>query len=309
MMIIVNFQGSKTQDSKDQARSGVISGSVNGTPFGVSFDEEKYRKMKELEAKANSVETMDELKQIVEEFLPLTQESYKEIAETKSPFIVVNKHTNKFYLRYNDVVSSQPLPQVFVDKIIKSIDKGIDIEPLIKCWARYMRPVKGRPAYNMQSAALFAQYIDADYVNPDIVAKFQKDGLASDVATAYGTTKQVAITQEGLLVCYKVSTEVEHRYELDSETEEVKSKSRYGKTVDPDTGKVELIKPEFVEERLFEPAVMGQRGDEFFCSPTYEKPGHKIKVGNVHYLDSWDKVSSPGHKGLHVGKLKLPTLN
>lgn len=55
----------------------VISGSVNGKPFAVSFDEKKFALMKEMEKRANEVSTMEELKEIVKEFIPLTEESYK----------------------------------------------------------------------------------------------------------------------------------------------------------------------------------------------------------------------------------------
>lgn len=289
-----------------------ISGSLNGIQFGVSFDEKKWELMQGLKKKADIADTMDELLSIVEEFKPLTEESYKELVEhTKGgQYLYVNKSTNKFYLKYQDKISSKPLPKVFVDKIVTSVEKNIDIVPLVKCMARYMRPVEGRPAYTEARAALFAQYVDADYVNDELVAKFQKDGLAPEVAKSMGTTKQVAITMEGLLAGFKVSTEIEHRFELDEETEEVKVKSRFGKDVDPDTGEVTLKKPEYVEERLFQPAVMGQGGDAFYCVPfgtvpgPNDKPGHKIKVGHVHSLDSWSKVSTPGSKGLHVGGLR-----
>jgi hypothetical protein len=46
---------------------------------------------------------------------------------------------------------------------------------------------------------------------------------------------------------------------------------------------------------------MGQGGDEFWSG---DKKGHHIRVGKVHFLDSWDQVSSPGRKGLHVGGLR-----
>lgn len=288
-MIIINRQGE------------FITGSVNGQQFGVSFDEEKYRNMVDLRDKADSATDMAELKAIVEEFIPLTKESFKEIVETASPYIHVNKSSNKFYLKYGDKVSSQPLPQVFVDKILKSVEKNIDVTPLIKCWARYMRPIPGRPAYTLERAAQFAKYIDADYVSGDIHAQLmEKEGLSSDAAKARATTKQVAITQEGLLVCYKVSREVTTRFELDTVTEDVKVKSRYGKTVDADTGLVSYNSPEFVEDRLFEPYVMGKSGDEFYCG---EKLGHFIRVGQVHFLDKWSQVSSPGSRGLHCGGL------
>lgn len=45
---------------------------------------------------------------------------------------------------------------------------------------------------------------------------------------------------------------------------------------------------------------MGQGGDEFNSG---EKKGHFIRVGQKHWLDSWDQVSTPGRKGLHCGGL------
>lgn len=290
MMIIVNVVGD------------FITGSVNGKPFGVSFDQKKYEEMLALQTRAAQAKDLAELQSIVDDFEPLTMENYKEIVEYKSTqFIYVNKHTNRFYLKYGDKISKESLPQAFVDRIVKSVEKNIDIKPLIKCWARFMRPVPGRPAYSTERAKLFAAYIDADYVNEGHIDELMKSaGVAQSIARAMATTKQVAITQEGLLVCYKVSREIRHRFELNDD-EEVVQKSRYTKQVDPDTGLVTYKEPEFMEERLFEPWIMGQGGDAFYCG---EKPGHFIRVGQLHFLDSWDKVSSPGHKGLHCGGLR-----
>lgn len=288
MMIIVNRIG----DS--------ITGSYNGKPFGVSFSEEKYAAMKALETKANSVSTMEELKAIVEEFEPLTHESYKELVETASPFIFVNKNTNKFYLKTGDKISSKPLPKALVNRILDSVDKKIDVLPLVKCWTRFLRPVKGRPEYTQARAQDFAAYLDSTYTNTQLVDELISKGLSEEVATERATTKQVAITQEGLLVCYKVSTEIRIRYDL-NENEEVVQKSRYKKTVDPDTGLVTYDEPEYVEDRLFEPVVMGQTGDAFYSG---DKLGHHIRVGKVHYLPHWSQVGYPGSKGLHCGGLK-----
>src|SRR5688572_1923002 len=105
-MITINVTGEKD--------SMVISGSVSGVPFGVSYDEQKYQEMYRLQEEAGKAETMEELNAIVEQFKPLTKESYKELVETASPYIFVNKHNNKFYLKYNDVLSKEELPQAFV---------------------------------------------------------------------------------------------------------------------------------------------------------------------------------------------------
>lgn len=286
-----------------------ITGSVNGKPFSVGFDDAKYTLMKNLEAKSTAINTMDEMKTLIAEFEPLTKESYKEIVETITPYIHVNKSTNKYYLKYGNVLSSQALPQAFVDRIITSVEKQIDITPLIKCWVRFLR----NPNYTPAKAKLFADYLNAEYTDSDVVNKLQKEeGVAPEIARIRATTPQVAITLEGLIVGYKVSKEIKKKFAL-NEAEEVVTKNRYVASVDPDTGLVTYTEPEFVEERLFEPAVMGQSHDEFYCVGSdvqgvgYSKKGHHIRVGAMHYLESWSQVncedSQIGVKGLHVGGL------
>lgn len=109
-----------------------ITGSVNGQPFGIAFNEERYSNMKVLEAKANQASTMEELNEIIAEFKPLTEESYKDHAETICPYIFVNNGTGRFHLKLKDKILRDPLPQALVDRILKSIESGIDFMPLIK---------------------------------------------------------------------------------------------------------------------------------------------------------------------------------
>ena len=282
-----------------------ISGSVNSKQFGVTYSDEKYKLMKELEERANTVEQMDELQAIVAEFIPLTKESYKELVEAATPYLHVNKATNKYYLKYNDVVSKKDIPQALVDKILISVEKGIDITPLIKCWVRFLR----NPNFTDLKAKKFAEYITAPYLNKDMAAKLMREsGVSQELADQLATTNQVAITIEGLLVGYKASKEILTRYDL-NEGQEVVTKSRYTKSVDPDTGAITYAEPEFVEDRLFEPAVVGQSHDAFNCVHNgVDKPGHHIRVGCLHYLPSWDQVDcNDNHscvKGLHCGSLK-----
>lgn len=286
----------------------LISGSVNGKSFSVSYDEDKYKEMLELEEKANQAATMDELKAIVSQFEPLTKESFKELVETATPYIFVNKHNNKFYLKYNNVLSSKPLPQLFVDMILKSVEKKTDITPLIKCWVRFLR----NPNYTDRKAALLVEYISAPYVKGDYRDELLKEGFSHEVATERATVTQVAITRQGLLVCYKVSKEIRHKFTLDDD-DNVKSVSRYRKSVDPDTGIITYSEPQYAEERLYEPPVQGQNGDAFLCIPyggdqTNAPSGHFIRVGHTIMLDSWDKVNTNDDqscvKGLHVGGLR-----
>jgi hypothetical protein len=295
MMIIVNRQGD------------MITGSVNGTAFGVTFSEEKYKLMTDLRDKADEVDTMEELHKIVEEFTPLTQESFKEMVETASRYVLVNKHTNKYYLKYGGKVSKHPFPQELTDRILKSLEKGIDITPLVKCWARFLRPVKGRPDYTPARGKLFAQYINALYTDDVRMSKLMtEEGLSEAIARAATTDTQVAITQEGLLVGYKVSEEITKKYVKNEEQDGgIKEVDRFDYDVDEFSGDKSTIKPKHVEDRVFQPAVMRQSGDKFYCG---DYLGHIIKVGQVHYLPEWSQVNcndkSVGVGGLHVGGLR-----
>ena len=281
-----------------------ITGMVNGQPYSRNFSEEAYAFMKQLEAKANTAETMEELKTIVEEFEPYTRESYKEMIETISPNIFVDPKKNTFHLKVGDKIGKEPLPEIFAQKIIKSVEKGIDVTPLLKCFSRFMRVIPGRPAYTLQRAKAFAHYISAPYTDQKRVDELmEKEGLSREVAEKQATGMQVAITQEGLLVCFKVSKEIKTKFALD-EDENVVTKNRYKPTVDEDTGLLTYAMPTHVEDRLFEPAVMGNRGDEFWCvGGNVNKKGHFIRVGCSHFLESWDQVSTPLSKGLHCGGL------
>jgi len=282
-----------------------IVGTLNGHPFSCNYTEAKWKALKEGEEKALKATTMEELKAVIEEITPMTKDSFKEITETATPHLAVNPATNQFYLKNGDYVSKIPLPTTFAEKLMTSLEKGIDIEPLIKAWARFLRPIPGRPVYTAQRGKEFASYISALYVNQDKVASLMKEeGLSNEKATELATTTQVAITREGLLVCYKVSTELNTKYALDADGNKIQV-PRYDKKIDEDTGLITEATPEFVEDRVFQPAIMGTGGDEFFCTDTLGngKAGHIIRVGHWHYLDSWSKVSTPASKGLHCGGL------
>ena len=282
-------------------KNQLITGMLSGVPFSLSYDKTKFEAMKELEQKALAVTTMNELKLIIDEFTPLMKESYKELVETACPDIVVNKSTNKFYLKLGAVVSSVPMPTPFADKIIKSVDSGVDATPLVKFWIRLLRNPKTTPGKLQR----ITDYIMAPYTDHEVVAKLMKEhGVSKEVAIERATTTQVAITQEGLIVGYKVSKEILHRYELDENQQPVK-KHRYTPIIDEFTGVLTYKEPEYVEDRVFEPAAVRDKYDAFKCG---DKLGHVIRVGQVHSLESWDQVNCHDDvscvPGLHVGKLK-----
>lgn len=305
--ITVNRIGG-TKQPDGSITGGAITGTYNGKSFGIQFSQERWDIMQQLKNRANAAQSMDELKGIFDEFEPLTHESYKELVETQSQYLQVNKATNRFFLKYNQVVSKEPLPTAFVDRILQSIEKGIDPKPLVKAWARFLR----NPNYSSKKAELFAWYINQTYTNSNQVQKLISEGLAPEVATQIATTFQTPITEEGLICTYKVSKEITKKYVKDKDAEGgVKKEDRYDYDVDEDTGFKTYNEPESVEDRIFEPAVMHQTGDAFSLfeidGTPFKADTHIIKVGKVHALKDWKQVNcddrASGVKGLHCGNL------
>lgn len=289
-----------------------ICGSYGDTPFAVQYTEDTYASMMALADEAGSVTTMDDYKTIMSEFAELCVVDYTKTVESKCAYIHVNKNTGEFFLKSEGVVSSIPMPQALVDRIFESIDKGISFEPLVKMWTRWLRnPVLAKKAEcdrGIDFSNRFFNFVNMQYVHPKLKEELMEEhGLSEDVAAQRATMYQMKITREGLLNGYKVSTEVLHKY--DTETGE--KIDRYKRTFNPDTGEIEGDGlPEHVENRLFEPAVMGSGGDAFYCEGDngYSSPQHFIKVGCVHRLASWDQVNTNDMqscvKGLHIGGLK-----
>src|ERR1044072_7032666 len=283
-----------------------ITGSYNGKSFGVSFDEKKYAAMKELQKAANNANTMDELRSIIDQFEPLTHESYKEVIEHKSPYLFVNNVTNQFFLKYNKQQSKEPIPQRLVDLILESTEKGMDVKPLVKCWARFLR----NPNYSAEKARLFAYYISQTYTDPRKTEALIREGVNPERAHEMATTYQTPITEEGLICTYKVSQEITKKFVKGDEEDSVKQVNRFDYEVDEFTGLKTYKTPEHVEDRIFEPAVMGNRGDvfqRFTATGAPDGEGHLIKVGQIHALKDWDMVNCDdrvfGVKGLHCGNL------
>jgi len=280
-----------------------ITGSINGKPYGVNFSQEKYDQLVALQKQSMEVDTMEEFNSIVDQFVAATTQSFDETVATVHPNIHVNQTTGKFYLKEGDKVSKFPMPQSFVDRILKSVDKNIDVTPLIKLWTRILR----NPNLTAKKAKRLTNYVAKTYVDQELVAELVKEGVSKEVAVERATSYQVSVTQEGLLVTYKVSREIKHRYEFDENGNKVVV-PRYtpNKTIDDITGVVTVEEnlPQYVEDRIFEPAVVGQSHDAFFCG---DKLGHVIRVGQRHFLEKWDQVNTNDDqscvKGLHVGNL------
>jgi len=289
-----------------------ICGSYGDTPFAVQYSEDKYAEMMELSDESQSVITMEQYQAVMAKFAPLCTVDYTETVESKCSYIHVNKNTGEFFLKNEGVTSSIPMPQALVDRIFESIDKGISFEPLVKMWTRWLRnPIlaeKAKYDKGVDFSTKFFNFINMQYVHPKLKEELMEEhGLSEQIAAQRATMYQMKITREGLLNGYKVSSEIMHKYDAES-GEQV---DRYPRTFNINTGEIEGEGlPEHVEDRLFEPAMMGTSGDAFYCEGDngFSSPGHFIKVGCTHRLASWDQVNTNDFtscvKGLHIGGLK-----
>ena len=289
-----------------------ITGSYGNTNFGVSFTKERWSQMQKLEKEVATASTIDKVNEILVKFAKLAKEDFKTKVESEFPYIYVNKDAGTFHLKVGDSVSSIAMPNSLVDRIKDSIDKGINPEPLMKFWTRWLRnPILRRKdkLNQLDFSERVVNYVNSLFLDEEVMHNLvEEHGLTKDLAAERSKVLQVKITNEGLLCTYKVSTEITNKYELDSDGNKVEI-SRYTKTIDPDTGIVSYDEPEHVEKRIFQPAVMGNGGDPFFCEGDngYTKAGHFIKVGCTHRLLDWSFVNTNNGsscvKGLHVGGL------
>jgi hypothetical protein len=275
-----------------------ITGTANGKSFSVPYNDEKWAKMQEFESKIAQCDTFEQVRNLLQDFEVLTTDTYKEFVEHKTPHIHVNKSTGQYHLMHNGILSKYPLPMAFVNRIIKAVETTNDVMPTIKMLVRFMR----NPNFTVAKCARLANYLNQTYVDNKLKEELIKAGVSPQLALERATLWQTTMTTEGLLNTYKVSREIRHKF-IRKEDEVVKT-DRFDWEVDEITGLKIYKEPEFQEDRVFEPAVQGQGGDAFFCG---DKEGHIIKVGQVHFLDSWDKVNTEDNRscvmGLHVGNL------
>lgn len=283
-----------------------ITGSVNMKTFGVPYSEALYKNMQKLKKAADEVDSMEKLKEIVAQFELLTKLDYKTTVESASPDLHVNPATGRFYLKLEDgTISGRAIPQPLVDRILKSVALKIDVLPIVKACIRFLRS----QVYSDSKFERFARYINYQSVDgPYRDQLIKEEGVSVKVATERATVFQTPITQEGLICTYKVSKELFHKF--DAKTRE--QIDRYEKLYDEDTGDVASDgKPDFVEDRVFYPAVQGLDGGDAFMTEDpagVAKIGHLIRVGNRHYLpkgmeqvDTRDDASCV--PGLHCGNL------
>ena len=306
-MIVVNQLGDK------------IIVSFKNEEYNVVYSEDKFKALMEIGDKSLRVKTLDELDVLMKQVEGICENNFKEKIEAFHPEVYVQPITKAFYLKLDGLISSVEIPDILVRRMEESVEKGISIDPLVKAWKRFLCNPKmiGNASKEVKAvfAGRFAEYVDLIHIRPDEVKRLmEEEGLSEELAEEQAATFEVKITKEGLLACYKISNEVEWKYEQ-NEAGEIKRVDRYKKSFDPDTGKITGDNRDDLaaEDRLFLPAMQGESGDEFFCEGLdgTGKAGHFIKVGCVHRLADWSMVDTRDDvgcvKGLHVGGLSYIT--
>lgn len=226
-------------------------------------------------------------------------------------YVVKSNRTGKYHLCLNNkVVEALELPYKFILDLQHAFEKGLDMAPLVKFIILLSRRALFHPE-NFQIGpsewmALQYNYISKTYVCPELYEKYVASGFNNDIAASKATIRQTPFTNEGLLVMKKVVQPVDsmYRFEWDSSTNSVVARLRSGivPVVDENTGVLAYQDNRMAEDLVFEPIVMGDRGDAFNC---YGIPGHIVKVGTEIVLLSWSQVDCNPYnscvKGLHVG--------
>ena len=293
----------------------LISGSYGNTPYSRTFEKDIYEQMVSLANQADAADSVEEYNKILSEFSLLCTEDLSE-RSIEADFVGATLYKDpagRYFVQFKDGgIIDIAMPKTFVDRIYESEALGADVTPLFKLWMRWCRnPIlrkKLRSGKGEDFTKRFCEFVDMKYVHPTLKRELMEDhGLSEELAEQRATMYQVKITKEGLVNAFKVSREILHKY--DTETgEEI---PRYQRTFNPDTGEIDSEGlPDVVEDRLFEPSVMGSRGDAFYCEGAngYAEPQHFIKVGCTHRLPSWDYVNTDDSlscvEGLHVGGLK-----
>lgn len=289
-----------------------INVSCRNQDISLMYTPERMKTLLEISEESTKIKTLSELDDLMMMVDSLCTDNYKERVEAFHDELTYNPHSKEYFLKLNGVECNVAIPEEMVWRLEESIEKEIDISPIIKNLKLFLRNPK--MLEGGETAALFFErycaYINMTYVNPSKVEEYLEDGLGEELAKEKARTYEVKITQEGMIACFKTSNEIVTKFEM-NDNEEIKEVSRYKKKFNTDTGEIEGDNREDVagEDRLFTPYMMGNRGDAFYCEGPngYKEPGHFIKIGCVHRLPDWSYVNTNDNqscvKGLHLGGL------
>lgn len=285
--------------------------------WNTTYSDDKLKILQEIELESESISSKKELDVLLTKVEDICSNDYKEKIETEYPDLYVQPVTGTHYLKIGDKINSIAIPEVLVERIKKSVDKKVDVTPIIKCWTRFLRGDVLRAKMKTGEAELFiqrfAEYINMTYVMPQKVNQLmEEEGLTKEVASELSKTYEVKITKEGLIECYKTSNEILEKFGQDEDGNVIKVERHPKKvTFNEETGEFDLDEDQnevLLEDRVFTPYMMGDSGDAFYCDgPKVQLKGHQIRVNHTHYLESWDQVNTNDNtscvKGLHLGGL------
>lgn len=289
-----------------------INGFIGNEPFSILYDESAYKSLMNLSSQVESATSVAQVKILLEQATALVNANNLAIEASKCPYLFLDKTTGEYFLKNKDVISKIAMPQVLVDRIFQAMDKGLDYMPVIKMWSRLLRNKKVIFEYNQDFIERFSNYLDIQVLNTDLYEKLMNEkGYSKERAVAASKQHSIQITKEGMLLTYKVSSELLTKWILDKDNNPVEV-PRFDKgtpTIDENSGLLKYPEPKEIasEDRTFEPVVQGKNGDAFYCSPIGVKGelGHIIKVGAVISLPDWSYVNTDDsvscRPGLHIG--------
>ncbi len=292
----------------------VLAGTIDGERYNVPFTQELFDQLNDFNVKFEDISEHVAYEAWVKEVKKALVEKEVDIIESACPDLMKDPRTGFYFVKIDGIVSKTAVPEELVEVILESVEKDIDASPIVKAWIRFLR----NPNFTEDKADLFSQYITAEIVDTDEVDRLMdEEGFTEDMAVVRATYNDVAISKEGLIVCKKYAELQTEGWKIDTETNKPVRDLLYPKTadtVDVITGEVtegEIQFPEFAEDLMFLPPVMGTGGSAFMCTAHGEdegKEGHVIKVGSTHTLEDWNKVDCNDNrscvKGLHVGGWK-----
>lgn len=300
-----------------------LKGFIGKTPYSVENTEKSLTLLKEAAAEVNAAESFEDVNNIYEQTLKALEEVKADgndmlLKEVLKDDLYFNEKTEQYHVKYEGKIFDKPVHKFFVDKMIEANDKGLDPKPWLIFWVRLMR---NDLFYNNDfKVQRLISYLSAPYLDKEAADKLVEEGYSNNIAEQLSTFDQISITEQGILAAFKYVRLINEKFvvEKDEETGEqrIVSKPRYERKleVDENTGEItkdELDLPEYAEDILFEPPVMGKSGDAFLRYTIDEdketaEEGHFVSVGMIHELpEGFKQVNTDDNSwavpGLHLG--------
>jgi hypothetical protein len=298
-----------------------LSGKIGKQGYSVEFSKDLRDVLIKAAKDYNTSTTAVEAAKVLEDALIAVETvqsvSNNSLTEVLKGDLSYNPKTHSYHIISDGKTSAAPVDKFFCDKMIEANEKGLSPKPWLVFWVRLMR--NKLYTNNPTKVHTLIEYLKAQYVDEESVAKMVEDGYSNGVAKQLSTFDQISITEEGILAAFKYVRLIDKKFvvEKDDKGEQViKHVNMYERTleVDPITGEItkdELALPKHAEDFLFEPPMQGQNNDPFTCKDiddVNEKPAlaHVIKIGKIHELaGGFSQVNTNDNSscvpGLHLG--------